>query len=86
MKRVTRVSLTVSVNAEFSLPSWIKLDADREGIDWWIKYHTLYYKKGENSWDEYHLDLSYDGDYKRPEVEVEETEDSESEDESSEEE
>lgn len=79
MKRVTRVSLTALVYAEISLPSWIKLDADREGIDWWVKYHTLYYKKkGEDSWEEYHLELNYDGDYKWPDIKVEDTEDSES--------
>jgi len=64
----------VEVYAFVKIPAHIMLDPEKEGIDWFVKYDTLFYDiKGEQK--EYNLgSLCFDGDYKRPEVSIEETE------------
>jgi hypothetical protein len=74
MSRVVSIALTVQVNANVNLPSWIHLTPERDGIDWYVRYNTLHYVE-DNEWKEYDLGLlEYDGDYKRPEIEVTEEE------------
>ena len=78
--RVKSVVLTVEVSTSVNIPSWINLEPDEEGNHWWIRYNTLYYKE-DGEVKEYDLDLpnQWDGDYKRPEAEVDEEEDYEEE-------
>ena len=75
MSRVVSMSLTVQVYAEVKLPSWVVLNPEREGIDWWVRYFTLHYKDTDDVWKEYDFgNIDYDGDCRRPDVEVTEEE------------
>lgn len=83
MPRVVSMSLQVQVYATVTLPSWIHLNPEREGIDWFVRYSTLNYKDKDKEWKEWDLGtLDYDGCYKRPDIEVQEEEECESESES----
>jgi len=74
MARVVNMTLTVQVSTNVSLPSWIKLDPDAEGSDWYVRYTTLHYLE-DDEWKTYDLGIhEYDGEYKRPTVEVTKTE------------
>jgi hypothetical protein len=67
--RVKSMTLEVVVTASVDIPSYIRLDPSREGVDWYVRYTTLYYRDENGDMKEYDLDsFEYDGDYKRPEV------------------
>jgi len=72
--RVKVLTLRTEVSATVNIPSYINIDPDDEGNHWWIKWNTLYYREG-GVVKEYDLgNLDYDGDYKRPDTNVEEDE------------
>lgn len=66
--RVVSINISTSVWATIHFPSWINLNPEREGFDWYIRWNILHYKDNDGVWKEYEMAIVWDGNYKHPEI------------------